>query len=128
MQKVIIENEWEEEYHAGMYLLAVMVAGLLGLAQATPLPASDAQPSRTPGFNERLNEALDAEGGVQVYKDAAGTVGTVLDPPGGERRFTVQPPQSPSINLGPLLQLHTPPSFIPQPVEPLMPDPSPHTR
>jgi hypothetical protein len=114
-----------------MYLPTVMVAGLLGLAQATPLLASEEQPPDTPGFNERLNEALGSEGGVQVYKDAEGNVGTVLDPPGGERRFTVQPPQSPSINLGSPLQLHDPPSFIPQPVvpvEPLMPDLPQHTR
>jgi len=114
-----------------MYLLAVTVAGLLGLAQATALLASDEQPLHTPGFNKRLNEALGSEGGVQVYKDLQGNVGTVLDPPGGERRVTVQPPQSPSINLGPPLQLHSPPSSIPQsvvPVEPLLPDSSPHTR
>jgi hypothetical protein len=114
-----------------MYLLAVMVAGLLGLAQATPLLASDEQPPQAPGFNERLNAALGSEGGVQVYKDPEGNVGTVLDPPGGERRFTVQPPQSPSINLGPPLQLHNPPSFIPQPVAPVgppIPDSSQHVR
>jgi hypothetical protein len=114
-----------------MYLPTVMVAGLLGLAQATPLLAIEEQPRDTPGFNERLDEALWFEGVVQVHKDAEGHVGTILDPPGGERRFTVQPPQRPSTNLGPPLQLHNPPSFIPQPVvpvEPLMPDLPQHTR
>jgi hypothetical protein len=66
------------------------------------------QPAQ-PGFNERLNQALGSEGGVQVYQDAAGNVGTVIDPPGGKRRFTVQPPQSSSMNLGPPLQLSPPP-------------------
>ena len=114
-----------------MYLLAVMVAGLLGLPEACLLLASDEQPPQTPGFNQRLNEALGSEGGVQVYKDPAGNVGTVLDPPGGERRITVQPPQSPSINLGPPLQLHSPLSSIPQPdplIEPPTPDSSQHAR
>lgn len=67
--------------------------------------AADESPA-VPGFNEQLNQALGSEGGVQVYQDAAGNVGTLIDPPGGERRFTVQPPQSPSMNLGPPLQLH----------------------
>lgn len=72
-------------------------------------------PATLPGFNQRLNEALGSESGVQVYQDADGSVGTIIDLPGGERRVTVQPPQSPSINLGPPLQL--PPSrSLPPPV------------
>ncbi len=67
----------------------------------------------TPGFHERLHHALGSEGGVQVYKDPEGNVGTILDPPGGERRVTVQPPHSPSMNLGPPLQLYNPPSQLP---------------
>ncbi|HEU4685689.1 MAG TPA: hypothetical protein VFS39_14370, partial [Nitrospira sp.] len=62
-----------------------------------------------------MNEALGSEGGVQVYKDAEGNVGTLIDPPGGERSFTVQPPQSPSINVGPPLQLHHVPPHVTQP-------------
>ncbi len=114
-----------------MHILAIMVTGLLGMIEVPPLLASEEQPSPTPGFNERLDRALGSEGGVQVYMDPEGNVGTVLDPPGGERRFTVQPPQSPSINLGPPLQLHNPPSQLPQPVgptHPLMPPSSPSTR
>jgi hypothetical protein len=53
-----------------------------------------------PGFNERLNQALGSEGGVQVYKDPEGNVGTILDPPGGERRHGAAA-ESPSMNLGP---------------------------
>lgn len=80
---------------------------------ASMLLACEEQPPHAPGFNERLNQALGSEGGAQVYKDPEGNVGTILDPPGGERRITVQPPQSPSMNLGPPLQLHTPPSQMP---------------
>jgi hypothetical protein len=96
-----------------MYLLAVMVA-LSGLAGTTALLATEEKPPHTTGFNERLNEALGTEGGVQVYVDPAGNIGTVIDPPGGERRVNVQPPPSPSRNLGPPLQLHNPLPDIPQ--------------
>ena len=103
----------------GVFLVIIGVswAGML-LADEEPLP-------QRPGFNERLNQALGSEGGVLVYKDPAGNVGTILDIPGGERRVTVQPPQSPSINLGPPLQLHNPPSQLPPampPTHPLAPD------
>jgi len=77
------------------------------------LLAAEEPPSQTPGFNERLNQALGSEGGVQVYKDPEGNVVTILDPPGGERRVTVQPSQSPSMNLGPPLQLHNSPFQLP---------------
>ncbi len=103
-----------------MYRSAVLFA-ILEAAWPTTLPASDELPPRVPGFNERLNEALGTEDGVQVYMDPEGNVGTLFDPPGGERRTTVQPPQSPSINLGPPLQLPNTPSPIPQPVAPVQP-------
>ncbi len=103
-----------------MYLLAVMVA-MSGLAGPIALLASENHPPHTPGFNERLNEALGTEGGVQVYMDPEGNIGTVIDPPGGERRVIVQPQQSPSSNLGPPLQLHNPPSHIPQRAVPSQP-------
>ncbi len=80
-------------------------------------------PETVPGFNERLSQALGAEGGVQVYQDTAGNVGTVIDPPGGARRFTVQPPQSPSMNLGPPLQLAPPPATLPPAATPIPPPP-----
>ena len=74
--------------------------------------------SGIPGFNERLNQALGYEGGVQVYMDPEGQVGTLIDPPGGERTFTVQPSPSPSISPGPPLQLHNPPRQLPMPSDP----------
>lgn len=103
-----------------MYKLPLVLA-ILGLAWPTTTLASEEQPPQAPGVNERLNEALDSEGGVQVYVDPEGNVGTIIDPPGGERRVTVQPPQSPSRNLGPPLQLNNPPFHVPQAVVPAQP-------
>ena len=87
------------------------------------LLAAEEPPPQVPGFNERLNQALGSEGSVQVYKDPAGNVGTILDQPGGERRITVQPPQSPSMNLGPPLQLHNQPLQLPPATTPAHPSP-----
>ena len=96
--------------------MAALFLGLIGIWQS-PLLAEEQAPF-IPGFNERLNQALGYEGGVQVYMDADGNVGTLIDPPGGERRFTVQPPQSPWMNLGPPLQLHNSPFKQPSIVAP----------
>ncbi|WP_173044906.1 hypothetical protein [Nitrospira sp. KM1] len=83
--------------------------------------AASEESSPIPGFNQRLNDFLGSEGGVQVYKDADGNVGTVIDPPGGVRQGIVQPPPSPSMNLGPPLQLNAPKFPVPQPVTPTQP-------
>ena len=109
-----------QQYNDAMYKRGVFLA-IVGLSWASMLLAAEEPPSQVPGFNERLNQALGSEGGVQVYKDPAGNVGTILDPPGGERRITVQPPQSPSMNLGPPLQLHNQPLQLPQAVTPTLP-------
>lgn len=109
-----------QQYNVSMYKMAVFLA-ILGAACPTMLLAVEEQPPQVPGFNERLNEALGSEGGVQVYRDPEGNVGTILDPPGGERRVTVQPPQSPSMNLGPPLQLNNPPLQLPPAVPPVHP-------
>lgn len=109
-----------QQYNEVMYKLGIVLA-IAGMSWASMLLAAEEPPSQVPGFNERLNQALGSEGGVQVYKDPAGNVGTILDPPGGERRVTVQPPQSPSMNLGPPLQLHNQPLQLPQAVPPTHP-------
>src|SRR4051812_37537084 len=80
--------------------------------------SAQAAAEQRPGVNERLNEGLGDEGGVQVYQDEHGNVGTVIDQTGGERQVTVQPPQSPSINLGPPLQLHQRPFMVPPAINP----------
>lgn len=103
-----------------MYKMGVFLA-LVGVAWPCMLLASEEPPTQAPGFNERLKSVLGSEGGAHVYKDPEGNVESVLDPPGGERRVTVQPPPSPSMNLGPPLQLNNPPFQVPQPVIPLKP-------
>ncbi|TKB91757.1 MAG: hypothetical protein E8D41_09785 [Nitrospira sp.] len=108
------------QYNVDMYKTGVFLV-IFGVTWASMLLAAEEPPSQVPGFNERLNQALGSEGGVQVYKDPAGNVGTILDPPGGERRITVQPPQSPSMNLGPPLQLHNQPLQLPQAMPPTHP-------
>ena len=109
-----------QQYNEVMYKLGIVLV-IVGMSWASMLLAAEEPSSQVPGFNERLNQALGSEGGVQVYKDPAGNVGTILDPPGGERRITVQPPQSPSMNLGPPLQLHNQPLQLPQAVTPTLP-------
>ena len=106
-----------------MYRIAVFLA-MMGTAYPSMLLASEEQAFQEPGVNERLNQALAGEGGVQVYKDPKGNVGTIIDLPGGTRRITVQPLQSPSINLGPPLQLDNPPLQLP-PAVPSASRPSP---
>ena len=115
----VYENA-NRQYNAAMNKIGIVLA-IVGVSWASMLLAAEEPPSQVPGFNERLNQALGSEGGVQVYKDPAGNVGTILDPPGGERRITVQPPQSPSMNLGPPLQLHNQPLQLPQAVTPTLP-------
>ncbi len=103
-----------------MYKMVVFLV-IVGAPLPSMLLASEEQPPQVPGFNERLTQALGSEGGAQVYKDSEGNVETILVPPGGERRVTVQPPQSPSTNLGPPLQLDNPPFHVPQAVVPAKP-------
>ena len=115
----VYENT-NRQYNAAMNKIGIVLV-IVGMSWASMLLAAEEPSSQVPGFNERLNQALGSEGGVQVYKDPAGNVGTILDPPGGERRVTVQPPQSPSMNLGPPLQLHNQPLQLPQAAPPAHP-------
>ena len=105
-----------------MYRMVVFLA-IVGVAWPSTLLALEEQPIQAPGSNERLKQVLGSEGGAHVYKDPEGNVESVLDPPGGKRRVTVQPPQSPSMNLGPPLQLHNPPFHLPPAVSPTHPSP-----
>ena len=84
--------------------LIILVSGVT--FWCTPTFAVEHERADVPGFNPMLDQALKGEGGVQVYVDGAGNVGTVTDAGPGHRTFLVQPPQSPSLNLGPPLQLH----------------------
>jgi hypothetical protein len=103
-----------------MYRMVVFLA-VVGVAWPSMLLALEEQPPQAPGLNQRLKQALGSEGGAYVYKDHAGNVESVLDPPGGQRRVTIQPPPSPSMNLGPPLQLHNPPFQLPPAVTPAHP-------
>jgi len=103
-----------------IYRIAAFLT-ILGTSWPCLVVAAEEQPPQDPGFSERLNQALGDEGGVQVYKDPEGNVGTIIDPPGGEPHSTVQPPQSPSINLGPPLQLHNTLFQVPPTVAPAQP-------
>jgi hypothetical protein len=107
-----------------MYKMAVFLAAIVGVVWPSMPLACEKQPPHALGVSERLTQALGSEGGAQVYKDPEGNVESVLDPPGGERRVTVQPPPSPSMNLGPPLQLHNLPFQLPPAVIPAHP-PSP---
>jgi hypothetical protein len=115
-----VQPEASWQYNVAMYKLVILLA-IVGAAWPSMLLALEEQPIQEPDFNERLNQALGSEGGAQVYKDPEGNVESILDPPGGERRVTVQPPQSPSMNLGPPLQLDNPPFHVPQAVVPTKP-------
>jgi len=104
-----------------MFMMIVMLV-TIGAAWPGALLASEVVPApQAPDLNERVNQALGPEGGVQVYMDADGNVETILDPPGGGPHTTVQPPQSQSMNLGPPLQLNHPPFQLPQTVPPTHP-------
>lgn len=101
-------------YKTGILLAMVMI-------WPSMLPASEEQPPQVPSVRERVRNALGSEGGASLYKDFEGNVETMLDPPGGERRVTVQPPQSPSMNLGLPLQRHNAPFYVPHVVVPAGP-------
>jgi len=105
-----------------MYRVVVFLA-IVVAAWPNMLLALEEHPIQAPGSNERLKQVLGSEGGAHVYKDPEGNVESVLDPPGGQRCVTVQPPPSPSMNLGPLLQLHNPPFQFPPTVTPAHPSP-----
>lgn len=95
-----------------MYRMVIFLA-IVGAAWPVMLLALD----------EPRIQALGSEGGAYVYKNHAGNVESVLDPPGGQPRVTVQPPSSPSMNLGPPLQLRNPPFQLPPVVAPAHPSP-----
>lgn len=101
-----------------MHRITVFVVILVGITLPCMLLAGAEKPSRQPSARERLNQVLDSEGGVHVYKDHKGNVETTIDLPNDKRRTIVQPPPSPGLNLGPPLQLNNPPFQFPPPPPP----------
>jgi hypothetical protein len=101
-----------------MRLRTFIVLGILVCC----LPAFAEDQREVLGFNPVLNKALGGEEGVQVYMDREGNVGTVIDAGSGHRSFSVQPPQSQSMNLGPPLQLQNKFLALPRNASPTLPD------
>lgn len=105
-----------------MQWIAINLVTAIGLGVASPLVVLAEEQSHQPSAQERLQQVLDAEGGTTVYKDATGTVHSTTDLPTGDRIITVQPPQSPGLNLGPPLQLNNQTmQFPPPPAVPAQP-------
>jgi hypothetical protein len=111
-----------------MHWIAIYLVLAIGLVAPDPILALNEESPQQPSAQARLQQVLDAEGGTTVYKDATGAVHSTTDLPTGERIITVQPPQSPALNLGPPLQLNNqtmqfppPPSAPAQPPAPEFP-------
>ncbi len=73
--------------------------------------ADDRQP-QPPVMNTVLDRALGDEGGVQIYMDQEGNVGTVIDLGHQQRKVYVNPPPSPSMTFGLPLQLSDPQPLV----------------
>ena len=98
-----------------MHWMAIYLVLTIGLVEPGPTLASNEESSQQPSAHERLQQVLDAEGGTTVYMDPSGNVHSTTDLPNGERIITVQPPQSPAMNLGLPLQLNNQPRQFPPP-------------
>ncbi len=98
-----------------MKRIAVCLIIIIGALWPSLLLAVAEEPSKQPSARERLNQILDPEGGIQVYKDHHGNVESTINLPDGERIITVQPPPSPGLNLGPPLQLNNRTLQLPPP-------------
>lgn len=79
---------------------------IIGIGWPSFSTASDEAWSQQPGARKRLNQVLNSEGGIDVYKNPQGNVKSTTILPNGERVSVVQPPQIPSMNLGLPLQLN----------------------
>jgi len=107
-----------------MYRIAICLIMAVELGGHSPLLAAEEESPQQPSAQERLQQVLDAEGGTTVYMDPSGNVHSTTDLPTGERIITVQPPQSPAMNLGPPLQLNNRTlQFPPPPPVPAQPPP-----
>ena len=99
---------------------------IIGTVWPSQLLAAMEEPPQQPSAKERLNQVLGQEGGIHVYKDDQWNVESTIVLPNGERIIKVQPPPSPSMNLGPPLQLHNQtfqlPSPPPAPAQPPPPE------
>ena len=60
----VYENT-NRQYNAAMNKIGIVLV-IVGVAWPSMVLAAEEPPSQVPGFNERLNQALGSEGGVQV--------------------------------------------------------------
>jgi hypothetical protein len=99
---------------------------IIGALSPSWLLAVAEERSQQPSAKERLNQVLDPEGGIHVYKDNQWNVESTIVLPNGERIIKVQPPTSPAFNTGPPLQLHDRtfqlPTPSPTPAQPPAPE------
>ena len=106
--------------------IAVCLSIIIGTGWPSLLLAVAEEPSQQPSAKERLNQVLDQEGGIHVYKDHQWNVESTIVLPNGERIIKVQPPTSPAFNTGPPLQLHDRtfqlPTPSPTPAQPPAPE------
>lgn len=129
-----LKNNLQRTQHNGaMCRIAAFTILTIGtIWTGLALAFSEDDSSQQPSVQERLDQVMDSEDGTMVYKDSQGNVESVIELPNSERRVNVQPPQSPSMNLGPPLQLNNPrfqlPSPPPAPAQPPAPDFPPRAR
>ncbi len=95
--------------------IAVCLSIIIGTGWPSLLLGAAEEPAQQSSAKERLNQVLDPEGGIHVYKDDQWNVESTTVLPNGERIIKVQPPPSPSMNLGPPLQLHNQTFQLPAP-------------
>lgn len=98
-----------------MKRIAVCISIIIGTGWPSLWLAIAEESSPQPSAKERLNQVLGPEGGIHVYKDDQWNVESTTVLPNGERIIKVQPPPSPSMNLGPPLQLHNQTFQLPPP-------------
>ena len=105
--------------------IAVCLIIIVGTGWPSLLLAGKEEPPQQPSAKERLNQVLNSEGGIQVYKDHQGNVTNTMVLPNGERVIVVQPPQSQGFNVGPPLQLNNQTLTFPPPPPPPAHPPAP---
>lgn len=86
----------------------IVICVLITISIALPglLLAGAEIPTQEPSGKERVNQVLDSDGGIYVYKDHQGNVTKTTVLPNGKRMITVQPPQRQDFNIRPPLLLH----------------------
>jgi len=76
-----------------MHRLALLFIIGMGTVWPSLLLGGGKESPQQPSAKERLNQVLNPEGGIHVYKDHQGNVTSTINLPDGERIMTVQPPQ-----------------------------------